>query len=46
MKLNPDDLDVTSFDPGAQEDELFGDSIDTNPNDPTPATACRICPTY
>jgi hypothetical protein len=45
MKLNPDDLDVTSFDPGMESDEIL-DSIDTHPNDPTPATHCRICPTY
>ena len=46
MKLNPDDLDVTSFEPGVEASEVFGESIDTHPNDPTPATFCRICPTY
>lgn len=45
MKLNPDDLDVTSFDAGPGDDELFSGTIDTHPNDPTPATVCRICPT-
>jgi hypothetical protein len=43
MKLNPEDLNVTSFDvePEYQEDVA---TIITNPNDPTPATFCRICP--
>lgn len=43
MKLNPDDLDVTSFDTGPEEDERLVDTI-VSPNEPTPATFCRICP--
>ncbi|MBW3572446.1 MAG: hypothetical protein KY467_15195 [Gemmatimonadetes bacterium] len=39
MKLNPDDLDVMSFDIGPAEEDAT-----TSPNDPTPATFCRICP--
>lgn len=44
MKLNPEDLDVMSFDTGAAGDELAVGTIKTNPNEPTPATFCRICP--
>lgn len=43
MKLNPDDLDVMSFETGPDQEELIGVTI-VNPNDPTPATFCRICP--
>ena len=32
MKLNPDDLDVTSFEPGAELEEFRADSIDTHPD--------------
>ncbi len=41
MKLNPDDLNVTSFDVDGAE---ISPILPTNPNDPTPATWCRICP--
>ena len=44
MKLHPEELDVTSFDTTPQEDEVIGVTIATNPNEPTPATFCRICP--
>jgi hypothetical protein len=41
MKLNPDDLDVMSF----ETESIQGDSeIIITPNQPTPATYCRICP--
>jgi hypothetical protein len=43
MKLNPDDLDVMSFDTGPEEAAVVGTTI-INPNEPTPATYCRICP--
>ncbi|HEX6368695.1 MAG TPA: hypothetical protein VF006_07180 [Longimicrobium sp.] len=42
MKLNPDELDVMSFDTGPADTEVA--PITTHPNDPTPATFCRICP--
>jgi hypothetical protein len=41
MKLNPDDLDIMSFE---TEPEQEDNAIITHPNDPTPATFCRICP--
>jgi hypothetical protein len=44
MKLNPEDLVISSFE--TSDDELqfnIAPTID-NPNDPTPATWCRICP--
>jgi hypothetical protein len=44
MKLNPEDLDVMSFDTGPANDELVVGPTTKNPNDPTPATFCRICP--
>lgn len=42
MRLDPQDLIVTSFDTEAESDALKLPTIDTN--DPTPATACRWCP--
>jgi hypothetical protein len=42
VKLNPEDLDVMSFDIEPEYSEDVG--IITHPNDPTPATFCRICP--
>jgi hypothetical protein len=41
MKLNPEDLDVMSFE---TETMAISPILPTNPNDPTPATFCRICP--
>jgi hypothetical protein len=41
MKLNPEDLDVMSFE---TEASAISPILPTNPNDPTPATWCRICP--
>jgi hypothetical protein len=43
MKLNPEDLAVTSFE---TEAAAIGTStiIIVNPNDPTAATWCYICP--
>jgi hypothetical protein len=41
MKLNPEELDVTSFDIGAEADYL---SPIRTINDPTAATRCFICP--
>jgi hypothetical protein len=46
MKLHPEDLDVTSFETGAESDALVGTTTTRDPNDPTPATFCRICPEY
>jgi hypothetical protein len=40
-KLNIAELVVTSFEVGP-----VLKMSDTNPNDPTPATFCRICPTF
>jgi hypothetical protein len=45
MKLHPEDLDVTSFDTGAENADVVGPTT-RDPNDPTPATFCRICPEY
>lgn len=42
MKLNPDDLDVMSFETEAAADDAS--ILPTSPNQPTPATYCRICP--
>jgi hypothetical protein len=44
VKLHPEDLDVTSFDTGPEQDDAVIGTIKTNPNDPTPGTWCRICP--
>ena len=44
MKLNPEDLDITSFETEIAQERSAGVTIITNPNDPTPATFCRICP--
>lgn len=41
MKLNPEDLDVISLE---TETTAVAPILPTNPNDPTPATWCRICP--
>lgn len=41
MKLDPQDLVVTSFDTGDQ-DALLVPTI--GPQDPTPDTGCRWCP--
>jgi hypothetical protein len=43
MRLHPDDLDVTSFVIDPEQDAVIGTTT-VNPNDPTPATWCRICP--
>jgi DNA-binding LacI/PurR family transcriptional regulator len=43
MKLNPEDLSVTSFDTGAEADYLSPVTIVTI-NDPTAATRCYYCP--
>jgi hypothetical protein len=40
MKLNPEDLIVTSFDTGDQDAVL----PTIGPQDPTPDTGCRWCP--
>jgi hypothetical protein len=45
MKLNPEELDVTSFDttaPGAEASAVFQPIRPTT--DPTEATRCFICP--
>lgn len=42
MKLHPEDLDVTSFIIGPEQDDIA--PLTSGPNDPTPATFCRICP--
>lgn len=42
MKLDPQDLVVTSFDTGVDGDTDLLPTI--GPDDPTPATACRWCP--
>jgi len=44
MKLHPEDLDVMSFEVNTQEDEIALTTGTRDPNDPTPATWCRICP--
>ena len=41
MKLSPEDLDVMTFE---TESTAISPILPTNPNDPTPATWCRICP--
>ena len=41
MKLNPDDLDVMSFETESMQEDT---AVTTHPNDPTPGTYCRICP--
>lgn len=41
MKLDPDELEVTSFDTESSE---VSSILPTNPNEPTPGTFCRICP--
>jgi hypothetical protein len=43
MKLNPEDLIVSSFD-AAQTD--VPRSIQTAPDNPTPASYCEVCPVY
>lgn len=46
MKLNPEELTVTSFETSAassQTDVVVGPSIQ-DPNDPTANTWCYICP--
>jgi hypothetical protein len=43
MKLNPEELTVTSFDTAAREDYLSPVTIRTI-NDPTAATHCYYCP--
>jgi hypothetical protein len=42
MKLNPDDLDIMSFE--TESTERDAEILPTSPNQPTPATFCRICP--
>lgn len=42
MKLHPEDLDVTSFSTGPEQDASATTIAGTT--DPTPATWCRICP--
>jgi hypothetical protein len=41
MKLNPDELEVVSFD--AEPDLYASQQIITDPNHPTPATYCFVC---
>jgi hypothetical protein len=46
MKLNPEELDVTSFET-SQPEAAASDPVKTiiiSPNDPTAATWCYICP--
>lgn len=45
MKLNPQDVVVTSFAtvPGRTVDPVVTDPV-TDPNEPTPATHCYVCP--
>lgn len=42
MKLNPDDLSVTSFDTSSAESEAVAGPIGTY--QPTPMTYCYYCP--
>lgn len=48
MKLNPEELDVTSFDTTADAQAEYADIVLqpglTTINDPTAATRCFICP--
>lgn len=41
MRLDPEELIVTTFDVGTESDELLPT---IGPDQPTPATACRWCP--
>lgn len=51
MKLNPEDLDVMSFDTGADLAQAYLGGADTaapalapyNPIDPTPNSRCFVC---
>jgi hypothetical protein len=43
MKLHPEELQVTSFDTSPELEQDVS-TIITPPNEPTPATYCRICP--
>lgn len=44
MKLNPDDLRVTSFDTSHAQAELAQPTYTTCTIFPTPATQCFVCP--
>jgi hypothetical protein len=44
MKLNPEELNVTSFDTGAEADYLSPVATIRTINDPTAATRCYYCP--
>jgi hypothetical protein len=46
MKLNPEDLDIVSFDTSAEavSDTDTSRQIIVTTNDPTAATRCFICP--
>jgi hypothetical protein len=43
MTLNPDELEVTSFETAATGSAITLPTID-NPNEPTPMTHCYWCP--
>jgi hypothetical protein len=42
MKLNPEELEVVSFDTEVQSYQV-DDQITIDPNHPTPATHCFVC---
>lgn len=45
MKLNPEELEVVSFDTSAEEASVQAlyRPITVDPNDPTPASHCFVC---
>jgi hypothetical protein len=40
MKLNPEDIEVVSFD---TQPDLYSSPVLTDPNDPTPNSYCFVC---